>query len=33
MEDDIKMDLEETGWEHEDCIHLAEGQGQVAGLL
>ena len=31
MEDDINMDLEETGWEREDCIHLAEGQRQVAG--
>jgi hypothetical protein len=24
-EDDINMDLEETGWEREDWIHLAEG--------
>ena len=31
MEDDINMDLEETGWEREDWIHLAEGQRQVAG--
>ena len=31
MEDDIKMDIEETGWESEDWIHLAEGQRQVAG--
>jgi hypothetical protein len=30
-EDNTKMDVQETGWDGADWIHLAPGMGQVTG--
>jgi len=32
-EDNIRMDLEETGWEGVDWINLAQYRGQWQGLV
>jgi hypothetical protein len=33
LEDNIRMDLRETGWESVNCIHLAEDRDQWRVLV
>jgi hypothetical protein len=32
-ESNIKMDLKEIGWEHVNCIHLAQGRDRWRALV